>query len=165
MDRIARQIFACGVAAVIFLSARPARAIETCNPVSTPMTTLACKESGQGDACDSPLVKTGGIACTLTCSRASANELCPGGQEEVIIFHAGSLTNVFTPLEREFVCQTGIQVIDCQGGSLDLARALTAGGYAADVYAPADYLDIDLFLKPGGYAEYNLLGKRRSLQP
>ena len=36
------------------------------------------------------------------------------------------------PLEWEFVCQTGIQVIDCQGGSLDLARALTAGGYAAD---------------------------------
>src|SRR5262245_53363672 len=121
------------------------------------MTTLACKEGVQDDACDSPLVKTGGITCTLTCSRASANEPCPGGQEEVIIFHAGSLTNVFTPLEREFVCQTGIQVIDCQGGSLDLARALTAGGYAADGYAPADYLDIDLFLKPGGYAEYNIL--------
>src|SRR5262245_5651787 len=95
------------------------------------MTTLACKEGVQDDACDSPLVKTGGITCTLTCSRASANEPCPGGQEEVIIFHAGSLTNAFTPLEREFVCQTGIQVIDCQGGSLDLARALTAGGYAA----------------------------------
>ena len=153
----ARQIFACSVAAVVFLSARPARAIETCNPVSTPMTTLACKEGVQGDACDSLLVKTGGIACTLTCSRASANEPCPGGQEEVIIFHAGSLTNAFTPLEREFVCQTGIQVIDCQGGSLDLARALTAGGYAADIYAPADYLDIDLFLKPGGYADYNIL--------
>ena len=131
--------------------------METCNPVSTPMTTLACKEGVQGDACDSPLVKTGGIACTLTCSRASANEPCPGGQEEVIIFHAGSLTNAFTPLEREFVCRTGIHVIDCQGGSLDLARALTAGGYAADIYAPADYLDIDLFLKPGGYADYNIL--------
>jgi ABC-type molybdate transport system substrate-binding protein len=93
----------------------------------------------------------------VTCSRASANEPCPGGQEEVIIFHAGSLTNAFTPMERAFVCQTGTHVIDCQGGSLDLVRALTAGGYAADVYAPADYLDIDLFLKPGGYAEYNIL--------
>ena len=58
---------------------------------------------------------------------------------------------------REFVCRTGIHVIDCRGGSLDLARALTAGGYAANIYAPADYLDIDLFLKPGGYADYNIL--------
>jgi ABC-type molybdate transport system substrate-binding protein len=121
------------------------------------MTTLACKAGVQGDACDSPLVKAGGIACTLTCSRASANEPCPGEQEEVIIFHAGSLTNAFTPLERAFVCQTGMHVIDCQGGSLDLARALTAGGYAADIYAPADYLDIDLFFKPGGYADYTIL--------
>ena len=55
------------------------------------------------------------------------------------------------------MCQTGIHVIDCQAGSLELVRALTAGGYAADIYAPADYLDIDLFLKPGGYADYNLL--------
>ena len=157
MCRTARQIFACGVAAVVFLSARPAPATETCNPVSTPMTKLACQEGVQGDACDSPLVKTGGITCTLTCSRASATEPCPGGQEEVIIFHAGSLTNAFRPLEQEFVCQTGIHVIDCQGGSLDLSRALTAGGYAADIYAPADYLDIDLFLKPGGYADYNIL--------
>jgi len=53
------------VAAVVFLSASPARAIEMCNPVSTPMTTLACKEGGQGDACDSPLVKTGESACTV----------------------------------------------------------------------------------------------------
>jgi ABC-type molybdate transport system substrate-binding protein len=105
----------------------------------------------------SPLVKAEGIACTLTCARASANEPCPSGQDEVIIFHAGSLANAFTPLEQAFVCQTRIQVIDCQGGSLDLAGALTAGGYAADIYAPADYLDIDLFLKPGGYADYNIL--------
>jgi ABC-type molybdate transport system substrate-binding protein len=157
MCRTARQIFACGVAAVVFLIASPARAMETCNPVSTPITTLACKEGVKGNACDSPLVKAGGIACTLICSRASANEPCPGGQEEVIIFHAGSLANAFTPLEQEFVCRAGIHVIDCRGGSLDLARALTAGGYAADIYAPADYLDIDLFLKPGGYADYNIL--------
>ena len=60
MCRTARQIFACGVAAVVFLIAGPARAMETCNPVSTPMTTLACKEGVKGHACDSPLVKTGG---------------------------------------------------------------------------------------------------------
>ena len=33
MCRTARQIFACGVAAVVFLIARPAGAMETCNPV------------------------------------------------------------------------------------------------------------------------------------
>jgi ABC-type molybdate transport system substrate-binding protein len=148
MRRTAKRIFACRVAAVVFLIASPARAMETCNPVSTPMTALACKEGVKGNACDSPLVKAKGIACTLTCSRASANEPCPGGQEDVTIFHAGSLADAFTPLEQEFVCRTGIHVIDCRGGSLDLVRALTAGGYAADIYAPADYLDIDLFLAP-----------------
>ncbi len=125
--------------------------------MSTPLTALACKEGVKGYPCNSPLVKTGGISCTLTCSRASASDPCPEGQQEVIIFHAGSLANAFTPVEKEFVCRTGIQVIDCRGGSLDLGRALTAGGYAADVYAPADYLDIDLFLKPGGYADYSIL--------
>ena len=122
MGSIARQIFACGVAAVVFLSARPARAIETCNPVSTPMTTLACKEGVQGDACDSPLVKTEGIACTVTCSRASANEPCPGGQEEVIIFHAGSLTNAFTPSQPGggggFVTPIGVVIPQAKLGTL-----------------------------------------------
>jgi hypothetical protein len=66
MCRTARQIFACGVAAVVFLIARPAGAMETCNPVSTPMTTLACKDGDiylkgvKGHVCDSPLVKAGG---------------------------------------------------------------------------------------------------------
>ncbi len=60
MCRTARQIFACGMAALVFLSAGPAPAMETCNPVSTPMTTLACKEDVKGSACDSPLVKAGG---------------------------------------------------------------------------------------------------------
>ena len=81
MCRTARQIFACGVAAVVFLIARPAGAMETCNPVSTPMATLACKEGLKGNTCDSPLVQAGGIRCTLTCSRASANKPCPGGQK------------------------------------------------------------------------------------
>jgi molybdate/tungstate transport system substrate-binding protein len=125
--------------------------------VSTPLTELACKEGVHGEACNSLLVSSGGITCTLTCPRASATAPCPGGQKQVIIFHAGSLTAAFRALEQAFVCQTGIHVIDCQGGSLDLSRALTAGGYAADLYTPADSLDIDLFLKPGGYADYNIV--------
>jgi hypothetical protein len=42
----ARQIFACGVAAVVFLSARPTRALETCTPVSTPLTTVGRRRGG-----------------------------------------------------------------------------------------------------------------------
>jgi molybdate/tungstate transport system substrate-binding protein len=42
-------------------------------------------------------------------------------------------------------------------GSVDAARQITAGGNPCDLYAPADYLDIDLFLKPAGYADFNIV--------
>ena len=42
-------------------------------------------------------------------------------------------------------------------GSVDAARQITAGGKPCDLYAPADYLDIDLFLKPAGYADFNIV--------
>ena len=42
-------------------------------------------------------------------------------------------------------------------GSVDAARQITAGGQKADIYAPADYLDIDLLMKPAGYAEFNIV--------
>jgi hypothetical protein len=41
-------------------------------------------------------------------------------------------------------------------GSLDLVRQITAGGKAADIVAPADFLDVGLFLKPAGYADYDI---------
>lgn len=76
--------------------------------------------------------------------------------QQVIVWHAGSLTNSFKDIETGFTCQTGIQVVDHSTGSLDLVRQLTAGGQAADVVAPADFLDIDLFLKPAGYTDFNI---------
>jgi molybdate/tungstate transport system substrate-binding protein len=76
--------------------------------------------------------------------------------QQVIVWHAGSLTNAFKSIEAGFTCQTGIQVVDHSTGSLDLVRQVTAGGQAADVVVPADFLDIDLFLKPAGYADYNI---------
>jgi molybdate/tungstate transport system substrate-binding protein len=76
--------------------------------------------------------------------------------QQVIVWHAGSLTNSFKPLETAFTCQTGVQVVDHATGSLDLVRQITFGGQAADVVAPADFLDTDLFLKPAGYADYNI---------
>ena len=42
-------------------------------------------------------------------------------------------------------------------GSVDAGRQITAGGQACDLYAPADYLDIDLFMKPAGYANFNII--------
>jgi ABC-type molybdate transport system substrate-binding protein len=48
-------------------------------------------------------------------------------------------------------------MVDVSAGSVDLARRITAGGETRDIYASADYADIDLFLKPPGYARYNIL--------
>ncbi len=77
--------------------------------------------------------------------------------QQLIIYRAGSLTRAFKPLETAFTCQTGIQVKDVAMGSVDAGRQITAGGQAADLYAPADYLDIDLFMKPAGYANFDIV--------
>jgi len=74
----------------------------------------------------------------------------------VLVWHAGSLKNAFVPTEEAFCSQTGISVCDYAAGSLDMVRQVTAGGQPADVVAPADYLDIDLFLKSWGYADYDI---------
>jgi molybdate/tungstate transport system substrate-binding protein len=90
-------------------------------------------------------------------SAAAQNKNCvplSGGQ--LVIYRAGSLTRAFAPLEEIFRCQTGIQVKDVAMGSVDAGRQITAGGQKADLYAPADYLDIDLLMKPAGFSEFNI---------
>jgi molybdate/tungstate transport system substrate-binding protein len=84
----------------------------------------------------------------------------PPSSGQLIIYRAGSLTRAFTPLVKTFTCQTGIQVKDVAMGSVDAGRQITAGGQACDLYAPADYLDIDLFMKPAGYADFNIVFAR-----
>jgi molybdate/tungstate transport system substrate-binding protein len=84
----------------------------------------------------------------------------PPSSQQLIIYRAGSLTRAFTPLIKAFTCQTGIQVKDVAMGSVDAGRQITAGGQACDLYAPADYLDIDLFMKPAGYAKFNIVFAR-----
>ena len=84
----------------------------------------------------------------------------PMTARQLIIYRAGSLTDAFVPLEKTFTCQTGIHVKDVAMGSVDAVRQITAGGQACDLYAPADYLDIDLFLKPAGYANFNIVFAR-----
>lgn len=86
----------------------------------------------------------------------STNCVAPSNQQ-LIIYRAGSLTRAFQPLIKQFTCQTGIQVKDTSGGSVDMGRQITAGGKACDLYAPADYLDIDLLMKPAAYANFDIV--------
>ncbi len=81
----------------------------------------------------------------------------PPTSQQLIIYRAGSLSRTFKPLVAAFTCQTGIQVKDEAGGSVDMGRKITAGGHPCDLYAPADYSDIDLFMKPAGYADFNIV--------
>src|SRR5579863_9338788 len=91
---------------------------------------------------------------------AQTTSCAPPSGQQLIIYRAGSLTRAFKPLEAAFTCETGIQVKDQAMGSVDAGRQITAGGQACDLYAPADYLDIDLFMKPAGYADFNLVFAR-----
>jgi molybdate/tungstate transport system substrate-binding protein len=88
---------------------------------------------------------------------AQTTNCLPPSNQQLIIYRAGSLTRAFKPLEAAYTCQTGIQVKDEAMGSVDAGRQITAGGQASDLYAPADYLDIDLFMKPAGYASFDIV--------
>ena len=68
---------------------------------------------------------------------------------QLIIYHAGSLTAAFKKIEAAFVAEhPGVEIVDKFGGSVNLARQITTGGEPADLYASADYEDIDALLKP-----------------
>ena len=98
------------------------------------------------------------LILTLTSAAVAQTMKCaPPSNRQLIIYRAGSLTRAFQPLEAAFTCQTGIQVKDQAMGSVDAGRQITAGGQACDLYAPADYLDIDLFMKPAGYANFDIV--------
>jgi ABC-type molybdate transport system substrate-binding protein len=138
---------ACVTALVACSFARPVQA--ACRTTSTPVP-ASCANAPCGKS-------PPGVPAAVSCNLISAPS---AGPERVIIYHAGSLGAAFTPVEQSFVCTTGIEVVDCSGGSLDLARQITSGGFAADIYAPADYLDIELFLKPAGFADFDVLVAR-----
>jgi len=94
----------------------------------------------------------------FTASAGAQMKNCvPQSSQQLIIYRAGSLSRAFEPLKQIFTCQTGIEITDVALGSVDAGRQITAGGQKADIYAPADYLDIDLLLKPAGYADFNIV--------
>ena len=88
---------------------------------------------------------------------ALAGCACLPGTPQLIIYHAGSLTAGFTAVETLFTQQTGVCVIDVAAGSVDAARRITAGQEPCDIFASADFKDIDLLLKPAGFADYDIL--------
>src|SRR6516164_9091517 len=102
------------------------------------------------------LICTAVLGVFLTSAAAQNKKCVPLSGEQLVIYRAGSLTRAFVPLEEMFRCQSGIQVKDVAMGSVDAGRQITAGGQKADLYAPADYLDIDLLMKPAGVSEFNI---------
>lgn len=99
------------------------------------------------------------LAVLFLVSTASAQtqNCVPSTSQKLTIYRPGSLTRSFKPIEDAFTCQTGIQIKDAAMGSIDAARQITAGGHSSDLYASADYTTIDLFLKPAGYADFNIV--------
>jgi molybdate/tungstate transport system substrate-binding protein len=95
-----------------------------------------------------------GIAAAVP---AQAQTACAANAQQLVIYHAGSLTAAFAAVEKLFTDETGICVTDVAAGSVDAARRVTAGGEPCDIFASADYRVIDLFLKPSGYADFDLL--------
>jgi molybdate/tungstate transport system substrate-binding protein len=88
---------------------------------------------------------------------AQTEKCLPLTDQKLIIYRPGSLTHAFNPIETAFTCKTGIEIRDAAMGSIDAARQITAGGHSCDLYASADYTTIDLFLKPSGYAVFNIV--------
>ena len=77
------------------------------------------------------------------------------------VCHAGSLQAAFAEVGKAFMAQhAGVTIDDVSGGSVTLARRLATGALACDVYASADYMDIDLMLKPAGIADYTVIFAR-----
>ncbi len=85
----------------------------------------------------------------------------PQTGSQLTVCHAGSLQAAFSALEKEFTKQhPEVAVKDVSGGSVALAGRMAAGLQPCDVYAAADYLDIDLLLKPAALADYTIVFAR-----
>jgi molybdate/tungstate transport system substrate-binding protein len=97
------------------------------------------------------------ILCGLFAATTDAREACPAGAPQLIVYHAGSLSAAFASIEDLFTKQSGVCVTDTAGGSVSLARQVTAGRLPADLYAGADFEVIDQMLKPAGYADFSIL--------
>jgi molybdate/tungstate transport system substrate-binding protein len=84
-------------------------------------------------------------------------------KQEVIVFHAGSLTVPFAEVEKRFeAMHPEIDLLREAGGSTRMARMISELGKPADVMASADYKVIDKGLIPE-HAGWNILFARNQL--
>ncbi len=74
----------------------------------------------------------------------------------LIIYHAGSLSAALKAVEDLYTQRTGIRILNVAGGSVSLARQVTAGRERCDIYAGADVEVIDRLLKPAGFADFSV---------
>jgi len=80
---------------------------------------------------------------------------------QLTVCHAGSLTAAFLQVENAYAAQhPDVALKDVAGGSVALARRLATGSQPCDVYASADYVNIDVFLKPAALADYTVVFAR-----
>ena len=106
-----------------------------------------------------------GLAVALACVSASGVRLLarpqalPSAQQaaagDVIVYHAGSLNAMFDQQAAAFLKATGIRMTHRGMGAVEAARRATVGKEPCDVYAGADYVIIDAWLKPT-YADYTI---------
>jgi molybdate/tungstate transport system substrate-binding protein len=106
---------------------------------------------------------SGLVVLASVASEALAQAGCAADLPQLVIYHAGSLTAAFSPIEKLFTQQTGVCVVDVAAGSVDAARRVTAGHEPADIYASANAEDIEVLLKPAGYADYTITFARGAM--
>jgi len=86
-------------------------------------------------------------ALVLCSARPNAEE--PAGGDELIVFHAGSLSVPFRELSALFASRRpGLRVKAEAAGSVDCARKITELGRPCDVFASADYRIVEDLLMP-----------------
>ena len=95
--------------------------------------------------------------------QAQVAAACSAGAPALTIYHAGGLTAEFTAAEAAFSKQTGTCITDLAAGSLDAVRRIASGQQQADIFAAADYLDIELLLKPSRYATWDIVFARSEM--
>jgi len=98
------------------------------------------------------------LLCVAMLATAWATAVQPQQATGLVVCHASSLQAAFSTVEREFASRyPHVRVTDVSGGSVALAGRVAAGLQPCDVFGAADYLDIDLLLKPSGAATYTIV--------
>ena len=96
------------------------------------------------------------ISCLLLIAAIFSCNSRGGGREELIIFHAGSLSVPFKEIVAEYQKENpGVTIYMESAGSRQCARKITDLDRQCDIMASADYTVIDNLLIPD-YADWNI---------